>query len=69
MSIGAVSYTQRWENPEVRQEVQKIVKFWIGKGAKGFRFDVVNVISKGEYKDDYEGDGRRFYTDGPRIHE
>lgn len=58
-----------WENPEVRQEVQKIVKFWIGKGAKGFRFDVVNVISKGEYKDDYEGDGRRFYTDGPRIHE
>ena len=58
-----------WENPEVRQEVQKIVKFWIEKGAKGFRFDVVNLISKGEFEDDYEGDGRRFYTDGPRAHE
>lgn len=58
-----------WENPEVRREVQNIVKFWIGKGAKGFRFDVVNLISKGAYEDDYEGDGRRFYTDGPRVHE
>ena len=58
-----------WENPAVRKEVQDIVRFWMGKGVKGFRFDVVNLISKGEYADDFEGDGRRFYTDGPRIHE
>ena len=58
-----------WGNPQVRKEVQEIIKFWIGKGAGGFRFDVVNLISKGEFKDDYEGDGRRFYTDGPKIHE
>ena len=58
-----------WENPAVRKEVQDIVRFWIGKGVKGFRFDVVNLISKGEYADDFQGDGRRFYTDGPRIHE
>ena len=58
-----------WENPVVRKEVQDIVRFWMGKGVKGFRFDVVNLISKGEYADDFEGDGRRFYTDGPRIHE
>ncbi len=58
-----------WENPAVRREVQDIVRFWMGKGVKGFRFDVVNLISKGEYADDFEGDGRRFYTDGPRIHE
>ncbi len=58
-----------WENPEVRREVQNIVKFWIEKGARGFRFDVVNLISKGKFEDDYEGDGRRFYTDGPRVHE
>src|SRR5699024_1833499 len=32
------------------------------------RFDVVNLISKGEFKDDDQGDGRRFYTDGPNIH-
>ena len=58
-----------WENPAVRKEVQDIVRFWMGKGVKGFRFDVVNLISKGEYADDFDGDGRRFYTDGPRIHE
>ena len=58
-----------WENPAVRREVQQIVRFWMNKGVKGFRFDVVNLISKGEYADDELGDGRRFYTDGPRIHE
>lgn len=58
-----------WENPEVRKECADIVRFWMDKGVKGFRFDVVNLISKGEYKDDFEGDGRRYYSDGPRIHE
>lgn len=58
-----------WENPAVRREVQNVVKFWMSKGVKGFRFDVINLISKGSYEDDFEGDGRRFYTDGPRIHE
>ena len=57
-----------WDNPEVREEVKKIVRFWMGKGVKGFRFDVVNLISKDKYEDDFEGDGRRFYTDGPNIH-
>lgn len=59
-----------WENPEVRDEMKKIVKFWMNKGVKGFRFDVVNLISKPSiYEDDNIGDGRRFYTDGPKIHE
>ena len=57
-----------WDNEEVRKEIQKVVKFWMGKGVKGFRFDVVNLISKDRFEDDYEGDGRRFYTDGPNIH-
>lgn len=59
-----------WDNPEVREELKKIIRFWKKKGVKGFRFDVVNLISKPErMEDDPEGDGRRFYTDGPRIHE
>lgn len=58
-----------WENEEVKKEVFEVVNFWIDKGVKGFRLDVINLISKpDEYKDDYEGDGRRFYTDGPKIH-
>lgn len=59
-----------WENPNVRRELYDVVNFWIGKGVKGFRFDVINLISKPEvYEDDLNGDGHRFYTDGARIHE
>lgn len=58
-----------WENPAVREELKDILRFWKAKGVKGFRFDVVNLISKGEFVDDKGGDGRRFYTDGPHVHE
>ena len=58
-----------WENPRVRKELQNVIRFWMDKGVKGFRFDVVNLISKGSYESDDQGDGRRFYTDGPRVHE
>ncbi len=59
-----------WENPLVRQELAAILRFWKDKGVKGFRFDVVNLISKPElFEDDNEGDGRRFYTDGRHVHE
>ena len=59
-----------WENPKVREELKEVIRFWKQKGIKGFRFDVVNLISKPEvWEDDLEGDGRRFYTDGPRVHE
>ena len=59
-----------WDNKEVRDEIYKVVNFWLDKGVKGFRLDVVNLISKPEiFEDDNIGDGRRFYTDGPNIHE
>ena len=59
-----------WENPEVRQELYDILHFWREKGVHAFRFDVVNLISKPDvFQDDDTGDGRRFYTDGPRIHQ
>lgn len=59
-----------WENKEVRKEIFDVVNFWIGKGIKGFRLDVINLISKpDDWMDDHMGDGRRYYTDGPKIHE
>ena len=58
-----------WENPAVRAELAKVLRFWKEKGVKGFRFDVVNLISKpGVFEDDHQGDGRRFYTDGRNVH-
>ena len=59
-----------WDNPEVREELKNVLRFWKQKGVKGFRFDVVNLISKpAAFQDDDCGDGRRFYTDGPHVHE
>ena len=59
-----------WKNPRVREELKDILRFWKAKGVKGFRFDVVNLISKPDvFEDDKEGDGRRFYSDGPHVHE
>ena len=59
-----------WENDEVRSEIYKVVNFWINKGVKGFRLDVINLISKPDiYLNDNSGDGKKFYTDGPKIHE
>lgn len=59
-----------WDNPEVREELKEILRFWKRKGIRGFRFDVINLVSKPEQMaDDFEGDGRRFYSDGPHIHE
>ena len=57
-----------WKNPEVRHEVADVLRFWREKGVDGFRFDVINLIDKPDsWEDDYEGDGRRFYTDGERV--
>lgn len=59
-----------WDNPKVREELKEILRFWKEKGIRAFRFDVINLVSKPErMEDDFEGDGRRFYSDGLHIHE
>ncbi|RJF43116.1 alpha,alpha-phosphotrehalase [Actinomyces sp. 2119] len=59
-----------WRNPAVRAEVADIVNFWRGKGVRGFRFDVINVIGKSEVLLDAPPgtDDRAMYTDGPDVH-
>ncbi|MGD6871803.1 alpha,alpha-phosphotrehalase [Sutcliffiella horikoshii] len=63
-----------WENEEVRKQVYDMMAFWFEKGVDGFRLDVINLISKDQSFPDDDGsvppgDGRKFYTDGPRVHE
>jgi len=59
-----------WENENVRKQLVEMIQFWAEKGIDGFRLDVINLISKyQDFPNDYSGDGRRFYTDGPRVHE
>ena len=59
-----------WEHPPVREALKSVCHFWADKGVDGLRLDVINLVSKQQdFPDDLQGDGRRFYTDGPRIHE
>ncbi|WP_325985191.1 MULTISPECIES: alpha,alpha-phosphotrehalase [Pseudomonas] len=58
-----------WDNPRVRAEVFKMMRFWRDKGVGGFRLDVINLISKPADFPEDQSDGRRFYTDGPNVHE
>lgn len=58
-----------WENPKLRRAVFEMMQFWADKGVAGFRLDVINLISKQQDFSDDASDGRRFYTDGPRVHE
>ncbi|WP_066072625.1 glycoside hydrolase family 13 protein [Neobacillus soli] len=65
-----------WENPTLREEIYRMMKYWLDKGIDGFRMDVINMISKQEDLPDAElsdgqvySDGGRYYMNGPRIHE
>lgn len=61
-----------WRNPEVREKAVEIVRFWMDKGVKGFRFDVVNVIGKDEEFINSTGDidqEKSLYTDNEIVHD
>lgn len=63
-----------WENPQLREEVNDIIKYWFDKGVDGFRMDVISLISKRPEYDNmvsknFEDTIRLQYANGPRIHE
>ena len=65
-----------WENPRLREEIYKMMKWWLDKGIDGYRIDTVNLFSKvpglpdGKIIEGYKyGDGSSYFLNGPRIHE
>ena len=65
-----------WENPEVREAIYSMMRWWLDRGVDGFRMDVINMISKDTSLPDAPvldgvalGDGSPYYQCGPRIHE
>ena len=61
-------------NPEVRAEVERIMRFWLDLGVDGFREDVITYISKVEELPDDSplkpaARGMRFYDHGPHVHD
>ncbi|MCI7018824.1 MAG: alpha-glucosidase [Clostridiales bacterium] len=50
-----------WDNPTLRQELYRVLRFWVDKGVAGFRLDVIDQIAKDP--------DRKITINGPRLHE
>lgn len=57
-----------WENENVRQEIYKMVNFWIDLGVEGFRLDVIDLIGK-EPDKLITAKGPKFYTYLKELHD
>ncbi|MFD6953420.1 glucohydrolase [Nocardiopsis sp. TSRI0078] len=63
-----------WENPKVRAAVHDVARWWLDRGADGFRMDVINFVSKtpempdGPLAGDH-GVFAEYALNGPRLHE
>ncbi|WJR78168.1 alpha-amylase family glycosyl hydrolase [Bradyrhizobium sp. NP1] len=71
-----------WRNPEVREAIYEVMRFWLGKGVDGFRVDVIwHLIKDAEFRDNppnpHYVEGRpphekiltQYSTDQPEVHE
>jgi alpha-glucosidase len=71
-----------WRNPEVREAIYEVMRFWMRKGVDGFRVDVIwHLIKDTEFRDNppnpHFHDGRaphekiltRYSTDQPEVHD
>jgi len=63
-----------WENEKLRQDIYKMMRFWLDKGVDGFRMDVIPLISKQPEFPSYNleeipGGLSGAYSFGPRMHE
>ena len=50
-----------WENPKVRNEIYNMINWWIDKGVRGFRLDVIDLIGKEPLKG--------ITSNGPHLHD
>lgn len=62
-----------WENPQLRQDIYKMMRFWCDKGVDGFRMDALAFISKDTtwpaLPKEYNGNWGLYYASGPKLHD
>ncbi|RHM63187.1 MULTISPECIES: alpha-glucosidase [Coprobacillaceae] len=64
-----------WENEDVRNDIYKMMRWWLDKGIDGFRMDVINKLSKVQTFQDVFPQTKKYMrpskyvSNGPRIHE
>ncbi len=63
-----------WENSKVREEIYRMMRWWLDKGVDGFRMDVINLISKvpglpdaPRTSDNRYQWGGQYFMHGPRL--
>ncbi|MBQ2961162.1 MAG: alpha-glucosidase [Oscillospiraceae bacterium] len=62
------------DNPKVREEVKKILRFWLDMGVDGFREDVITFISKdprmpNSYPAIPMANGMKYFSNRPEVHD
>lgn len=74
-SYGTKQPDLNWDNPNVRKDMHKAMRYWLDLGIDGYRIDAVNSISKDTRFPDAKDTGNmqanssEFYKNGPHIHE
>jgi oligo-1,6-glucosidase len=62
-----------WENPQLRQDIYKMMRYWCDKGVNGFRMDALAFISKDTdwppLPKEYNGNWGMYYASGPHLHD
>ncbi len=62
-----------WENLALRQEIYKMMRFWLEKGVDGFRLDAIAFCSKDttwpSLPKEYGDEWTMYYASGPHLHD
>ena len=63
-----------WANPDLRQDIYRMMRRWFDKGVDGFRMDVINMISKDPQLPSVGDEtqlawGGQHFINGPRLHD
>ena len=75
-TFGEFQPDLNWDNPAVRQEIYRMIRWWCDRGVDGFRMDVISMISKTAVMPDGPrnpgsayGSFAPYVVNGPRVHE
>ena len=61
-----------WDYKPLRQEIYRIMRFWLDKGVDGFRMDVISFISKQDISTSLQNSSQgiaEFYANGAKVHD
>ncbi|MBB6730477.1 glycoside hydrolase family 13 protein [Cohnella zeiphila] len=69
-SFASAQPDLNWRNPEVRQEIYRMMRYWLDKGIDGFRMDAIALLAKPEvFLDADRPEDIRYLTNHPGLHE